>query len=147
MAWPTDWVTGEVITAARLKQWTDALRAFGTPGDTSASLAELILTNSSKSGKVDVFGTKIRIGERNASDIITVDLATLKVGIGIGATSPTISGTGVFQHAGDTIRLVDLARTPASSAAAGNAGEFCIDTGFIYIHSGGSWRRVAVATF
>jgi len=65
----------------------------------------------------------------------------------VGGASGGVSGTGKFQHIGNTIRLIDNARTPASSADTGNAGEYCIDTGFIYVHSGGSWRRAAIATF
>lgn len=57
------------------------------------------------------------------------------------------SGTGIVQMFGDTTRIVNASRTPANSAAAGQDGEFCADSSFIYIHTGGSWRRVAVAAF
>lgn len=67
--------------------------------------------------------------------------------VGIAGVPVAVSGTGMIACYGDTIRAVDANRTPASSAAAGNNGELCYDNDFIYVRTGGSWRRVAVATF
>lgn len=67
--------------------------------------------------------------------------------IGLNTTSPTVSGTGKLHSAGDTARITDASRTPANSAAAGNDGEICYDSNYIYVHTGGSWRRTAIATF
>jgi len=36
---------------------------------------------------------------------------------------------------------------PANSAAPGTDGEIRMDNGYIYVHSGGSWRRAALTTF
>ena len=68
-------------------------------------------------------------------------------GIGIGNNNPTCSGTGKVHFSGDTARIVDASNTPANSAATGNDGEVRMDSSYIYIHSGGSWRRAAVSTF
>lgn len=46
MGWPSDWATGERISAARLKQWTDAQKAWGGDVDGGAH----ILNNISKLG-------------------------------------------------------------------------------------------------
>ena len=74
-------------------------------------------------------------------------LAFLATKLGIGTASPTVSGTGRLHVVGDTARLTPTARTPANSAAAGNDGEWCADSSYVYVHTGGSWRRAAVATF
>lgn len=52
-----------------------------------------------------------------------------------------------FQCDGDTLRLSTL-RTPSSSGASGNIGEWCADTGYIYIcTASNTWKRVALSTF
>lgn len=67
--------------------------------------------------------------------------------LGVGTSTPTVSGTGKVHFSGDTARIVDAANTPANSAATGNDGEVRMDSSYIYIHTGGSWRRAAVSTF
>ena len=67
--------------------------------------------------------------------------------VGIGTTGPVISGTGKLHMAADTFRL-DTARTPASAAAAGNAGEFCWDASYLYVCiAAATWRRLAHNTW
>lgn len=63
--------------------------------------------------------------------------------VGIGTTNPSCSGTGKVHFSGDTARIVDTARTPANSAAAGNDGEICWDASYIYVHVSGGWKRLA----
>lgn len=64
------------------------------------------------------------------------------VGVG-GVTTPT-AGVDI---GGDMLR-VRTAKTPASATAAGNAGEFCWDSGYLYICiATNTWRRVAHATW
>lgn len=75
------------------------------------------------------------------------NVAAINLIVGQGSGGPSVTGTGKFQHVGDTVRLFDANRTPANSAAAGNDGEMCADNGFVFFHTGGSWRRVAIATF
>jgi len=73
---------------------------------------------------------------------------TLNAGkVCVGISSATVSGTGLLHHHGDTARIVDAANTPANSAAAGNDGEVRMDNSYVYVHTGGSWRRAAVSTF
>lgn len=68
--------------------------------------------------------------------------------VGIGTATPTVSGTGNLLHVvGDTVRLFPTARTPANSADTGNDGEMCADSSYVYVHTGGSWRRAALSTF
>jgi len=67
--------------------------------------------------------------------------------VGIGTTNPTISGTGKLHLAGDTIRL-ESSRTPASAGAAGNQGEHCWDSDFLYVCvSANSWKRAVIAAW
>ena len=67
--------------------------------------------------------------------------------VGIGITSPVISGTGKLHMAADTFRL-DTARTPASAGATGNPGEICWDADYLYICSAAnSWKRTPLATW
>ena len=57
-----------------------------------------------------------------------------------GAFLPLVlSGAGVVLNSQTT--------APANSAAPGTDGEIRMDSGYIYVHSGGSWRRAALVTF
>jgi hypothetical protein len=49
--------------------------------------------------------------------------------------------------AGAGVVLSTQTTAPANSAAVGTDGEIRMDNGFIYVHSGGSWRRAALSTF
>jgi len=66
--------------------------------------------------------------------------------VGIGTTSPTISdGTGL--HLAGKILRIETSKTPAGSGA-GNAGEICWDSDFLYVCvTTNSWRRVALSAF
>jgi len=67
--------------------------------------------------------------------------------IGIGTPNPVISGTGLLHMAADTFRL-DTARTPATAGAAGNPGEFCWDSGFLYICTAlNTWKKAAISSW
>jgi len=67
--------------------------------------------------------------------------------VGIGTAGPVSSGTGKLHMAADTFRL-DTARTPASAAASGNAGEFCWDASYLYVCiAAATWRRLAHNTW
>jgi hypothetical protein len=66
---------------------------------------------------------------------------------GIGTASPVLTGTGKLHMAADTMRL-DTARTPASASAAGNQGEICWDSSYIYFcTAANTWRRAAHSTW
>jgi hypothetical protein len=76
---------------------------------------------------------------------ISWTLVELAKAIASRLTSATITGT--LDVTGDTVRL-RTAKTPASAAAAGNAGDICWDTGFIYVCTAtNTWKRVAIATW
>jgi hypothetical protein len=63
--------------------------------------------------------------------------------LGIGTTSPT----ALLDVNSNTVR-VRTARTPASAAAAGNAGDICWDANYIYVCTAtNTWKRVAIATW
>lgn len=83
-----------------------------------------------------------------AGDGIGTGLHVKKGGnVGIGTTNPTISGTGKLHMAADTLRL-ETARTPASAGAAGNAGEICWDSNYLYVCvTTNSWKRAAIAAW
>jgi len=63
--------------------------------------------------------------------------------VGIGTTIPTAK----LDVNSDIIRL-RTAKTPATAGAAGNAGDICWDSGFIYICvDTNSWKKVAIAAW
>lgn len=52
-----------------------------------------------------------------------------------------------IQCDGDTIRL-STQRTPTTSSATGNIGEWCADSNYIYICVGSNtWKRVSLSSF
>ena len=60
--------------------------------------------------------------------------------VGVGTTAPT----DLLDINGSEMRLRSSA-TPASSSAAGNAGEFCWDTNYLYLcYAANSWGRIAL---
>ena len=62
---------------------------------------------------------------------------------GIGTKTPT----ALLDVASDILRL-RTAKTPASAAAAGNAGDICWDANYIYVCvSTNTWKRSAIATW
>ena len=64
-------------------------------------------------------------------------------GLGIRTAAPT----GALDVNDDTIR-VRTAKTPASAAATGNAGDICWDTSYIYVCTAtNTWKRSAIATW
>lgn len=63
--------------------------------------------------------------------------------VGIGINVPT----ALLDINSDILRL-RTSKTPASAAAAGNAGDICWDSGYIYVCVAAStWKRVAIATW
>ena len=63
--------------------------------------------------------------------------------VGIGATAPS----ALLDVNSDVIRL-RTAKTPASATAAGNAGDICWDSSFVYVCvATNTWKRAAIATW
>lgn len=63
--------------------------------------------------------------------------------VGIGTTSPT----EMLDVNSDAIRI-RTAQTPASAAAAGNAGDICWDANYIYVCvAANTWKRSALSTW
>lgn len=94
-------------------------------------------------GAVAYFGTesnhRFLILTNNTSRIIV--LTDGKVGIS------TDAPTALLDVNGDIIRL-RTAKTPASAGAAGNAGDICWDTDYIYVCvATNTWKRAAIATW
>jgi hypothetical protein len=68
---------------------------------------------------------------------------TVTGNVGIGTTSPT----ALLDVNSDTVRI-RTARTPASAAAAGNAGDICWDADYIYVCTAtNTWKRTAISTW
>jgi hypothetical protein len=66
----------------------------------------------------------------------------------IGTATPQTSGVSRFHHAGNTARVIDSPRTPASSSEACYLGEFFIDGGYLYIATANNTiKRVALSAF
>jgi hypothetical protein len=73
----------------------------------------------------------------------SIETTALKGDVGIGTTSPT----AMLDVDSDTVR-VRTARTPASAAADGNAGDICWDADYIYVCTAtDTWKRAAISTW
>jgi hypothetical protein len=73
----------------------------------------------------------------------SIETTALKGNVGIGTTSPS----ALLDVNSDTVR-VRTARTPASAAAAGNAGDICWDADYIYVCTAtNTWKRAAISTW
>lgn len=67
--------------------------------------------------------------------------------VGIVTAAPTISD-GVGIHLDGKIIRIEDPKTPATAGAAGNIGEICWDTGYIYVcTAANTWKKVAIATW
>lgn len=68
---------------------------------------------------------------------------TLRLTVG----TTTIATTLPLDMTADSMRL-RTAKTPASAVAAGNAGDICWDSGFVYVCvAANTWKRAALATW
>jgi hypothetical protein len=64
-------------------------------------------------------------------------------GVGIGTSTPTAK----LDVNSDVIRL-RTAKTPATAAATGNAGDICWDSNYVYVcTAANTWKRAAIATW
>ncbi len=80
-------------------------------------------------------------GSLNSLEGAAAGLATLY--LGLATTAPT----AMLDVNSDILRL-RTAKTPATADAAGNTGDICWDSGFLYICVGPStWKRTAIATW
>lgn len=98
MAWPADWTTGERITAARLKQWTDMLKSTVFPVFASpAAWAGIALLDSNGVVRQEILGNPggeellIGVGGTNAAYAHTKMSirSNGNVGLGLGSTPPS----------------------------------------------------------
>ena len=83
----------------------------------------------------------------DAMALVTAGLERLRVDangrLGIGTTAPS----GLLDVADSKLR-VRTAATPATAAAAGNAGEICWDASYVYVCTAtNTWKRAALTTW
>ena len=148
MAWPADWATAEVITAARLKQWTDAQKVW--PGAVDAdgqSLSDVgLLSFASGAGYVS---GRLGVGIVPTSTLHVNGGATIVGDVVIGGGGATVycywSGNDfVIARAGVGTRLtikadgkviIPLGSVPnyANNAAAVSGG---LSAGYLYRTNG-----------
>lgn len=112
------------------------------------------LTTGNRSGYVEVGNAGITLAITPNTQTIDTALSGLtqailvatdaKVMIGTG--SPSISGTGVLHHGGNTLRFAGASRTISASGDSGNAGEMCYDDTYLYVRQSSGWRRVALGS-
>ena len=81
----------------------------------------------------------------NPTPSITIDTNSDRVGIG--TASPVISD-GVGLHIAGKILRLDTTKTPTTAGAAGNPGEICWDSGFIYVCVAlNTWKKAAISSW
>ena len=104
----------------------------------------LFTEGASGVGQLRASSSQLRMTDSTgASVFFALDTGSGNVGIGSGNTSPTAA----LDINADTMRL-RTARTPASAAAAGNAGDICWDASYLYICTAtNTWRRIAHDTW
>lgn len=77
------------------------------------------------------------------SFVLFLDRGTGRMGLGGISSTPT----AMLDINSDVLRL-RTAKTPASAAASGNAGDICWDSNYVYVCvSASAWKRVAIATW
>ena len=135
-----------------------ALDVTGTGGvsvitSTSASSYSVLrLRNTGASGKsyeVAVAGNTASGGVANSWYVYDQGASAVRFlidttgNVGIGTSSPTAK----LDVNSDTVR-VRTAKTPASATAAGNAGDICWDSSYVYVCvATNTWKRAAIATW
>ena len=89
--------------------------------------------------------SKLVVAQQSGSDVFTVLNGG---GVGVGTGSPTVSGTGKFHAAGNTLRGIDTLRTPGSASDTCNTGETTHDASYAYFcTAANTWKRAAIATW
>ena len=147
--------TGDIVVLSRSSTNTGAgiVRAQNNSGST-AELGYFGSTHStfgiigagepyiySTAGTFNFVNTAAGFDWAASGSALTMQLTS--TGLGIGGVTPT---TG-FDTAGDKIRI-RTAKTPASAAAAGDAGDICWDASFIYVCvATNTWKRIAIITW
>lgn len=97
--------------------------------------------------KYDSVTDTLQIGLASYASLDTPDIVVGPAGaVGIGAPAPS-APTAAMHIDSDILRLED-SKTPASAGAAGNAGDICWDSDYVYICvAANTWKRAAIATW
>jgi hypothetical protein len=122
---------------------TGTLHATGaTTLDSTLAAAGTTVTTLHATGAATLDSTLAAAGT-TVTTLHATGAATLDSTLAAGATSIT----GLLDVTNDKVR-VRTAKTPASAAAAGNAGDICWDADYLYVCVASStWKRVAIATW
>lgn len=143
-------VRGTGLQTVTLQSTNDSAQFSITAGNFTSQVTQisstLFVTNNASGGTVSISATGTGPIQFNTNSVLRMVIAG-GGNVGVNAATPTISsGTGIHLG-GSTIRLAD-SRTPASSTAAGNQGEICWDSSYLYVCvATNSWKRIALATF
>lgn len=138
-ATPTQVVSGNITGLIGASGWHSGGAYHSTWGAYITYVATESYTSTAQ-------GTDIRFSTTpNTSTTVAEVMRITNAGnVGIGLSAEP---TAKLDVNGDMIRL-RTAKTPASSAAAGNAGEFCWDTTYFYMCTAtNTWKRIAWTTF
>lgn len=87
--------------------------------------------------------------EGNGSDLKFYRYSNAGVQLGIALTLARADGAATFEAGVDATALrARTAKTPASATAAGNVGEICWDSGYVYVCvATNTWKRAALASW
>lgn len=117
-------------------------------GNTQTSI--MLEQNGIQAWRIGMGANSSKLQISNTSDTLASAQVTIDSSgnFGIGTVSPTVSGTGKFHAAGNTLRGIDTLRTPGSASDTCNTGETTHDASYAYFCTGtNAWKRVAIATW
>lgn len=129
-------IGNEDTTAGRYSQ---ILAQFNQTDATGAAAIRFIGDNVGSA-----FGSTMQFLTQATGGALTANITILQSGnVGIATTDPTAKA----DIASDILRLRS-AKTPSSAGAAGNAGDICWDSGYVYVCvATNTWKRSALATW
>lgn len=96
---------------------------------------------------VDVLAPTINLYSEGIFKVAVGGSSALSISTALNCAIGNLAATAKLDVQGNTIRL-RTSRTPASATAAGNIGDICWDTSYIYVCvAANTWKRTAISTW
>lgn len=124
------------------------IQASGLVSDAEQISTFTVRNVGNNAGPVEGPGEYAMLNILNTKGIVVFTIWDSHRTVGIGTTSPSITGSGKLHVSGDTARVFDATNTPSSSSASGYIGEMRFDSNYLYICvTSNTWKRIALASF